>query len=395
MATRRLPAAPNLENLKNQAKGLLSALHDRETQALADFVEFYPQQLAPDDAHLTDAQLVLARSYGHASWQALAFAVQAQRDATQAGDPPGFPLDRAVNRRNVRSFLRVYAPEIAFVELELISALHGDSLEFHYDVDKRLKVPKSGRAALLKEARLFEYMNQQALPVEFPRVEFVHEQGLYAIYSRIPGTRLSAEVLQGLTPSQLSLAIESVARFFSLLHTHRFPADILSLIPRGDDPFEAQASRLRRKIQWFDRRSTRFDPASWMAQLERVERALHQRWEVIHCDPQLFRFHAVDGDLKRLGVADLHDALLHDPAVDLSDFLADASRDLPADGELAKRVKTLLLAAYETDDADITAKVDFMTLASEVRWADIEVRAELKAAGAVGLDDTPHKVEES
>ena len=151
MATRRLPAAPNLENLKNQAKGLLSALHDRETQALADFVEFYPQQLAPDDAHLTDAQLVLARSYGHASWQALAFAVQAQRDATQAGDPPGFPLDRAVNRRNVRSFLRVYAPEIAFVELELISALHGDSLEFHYDVDKRLKVPKSGRAALLKE----------------------------------------------------------------------------------------------------------------------------------------------------------------------------------------------------------------------------------------------------
>jgi len=120
-----------------------------------------------------------------------------------------------------------------------------------------------------------------------------------------------------------------------------------------------------------------------MAQLERVEGALHQRWEVIHCDPQLFRFHAVDGDLKRLGVADLHDALLHDPAFDLGDFLADASRDLPADGELAKRVKALLLAAYETDDADIAAKVDFVALASEVRWADIEVRAELKAAGAV------------
>jgi len=124
MAIRRLPAAPNLENLKNQAKSLLSALRDGEEQALADFAEFHPRQLAPDAAHLTDAQPALTRSYGHTSWQALTLAVQAQRNAPQAGDPQGFPLDRAVNRRNVRNFLRVYAPEIAFVELELILALH-------------------------------------------------------------------------------------------------------------------------------------------------------------------------------------------------------------------------------------------------------------------------------
>ena len=386
MAIRRLPAVPNLENLKNQAKSLLSAVRDAEPSAVAAFTEFHPRTVAPAAARLTDAQLVLARSYGQASWQGLAGVVQEQLDLPKAGGSDNFPLDRAVNRRNVRNFLRAHAPEIALDRLELISALHGDSLEFTYG-DKRLKVPKSGRAALLKEAALFEYIRQQALPVQLPQVEFLHERGLYAIYSQVEAPRLSAEALQAMTATQLAEFIELLAQFLSALHRHDFPDDMLALVPRGDDPFEEQAKRVRQRIEWIEAQTTRFGTARWMAELDRVEGALNQRWRVSHCDPQLFRFYLTGqgsgrGSAQGLGVTDLHDALLQDPAVDLGDFLADASRDLPADGVLAHRLRQLLLDAYVTDDPDLAGKVDFILMGSQVRWARIEVRAGLKATKA-------------
>tara|TARA_B100000809_G_scaffold105996_1_gene104508 strand:+ start:211 stop:549 length:339 start_codon:yes stop_codon:yes gene_type:complete len=78
VAYRRLPAAPNLENLKNQAKSLLAAYRNGEAQAVADFAEFHPRAVS-SAAHLTDAQLVLARSYQQSSWQSLASTAQVRR----------------------------------------------------------------------------------------------------------------------------------------------------------------------------------------------------------------------------------------------------------------------------------------------------------------------------
>lgn len=64
---RELPARPNLEHLKNQAKDLLSEL----------------QQSNPN-TQLADAQFALAREYGFASWPKL----EAHVDAVMSDAPP-------------------------------------------------------------------------------------------------------------------------------------------------------------------------------------------------------------------------------------------------------------------------------------------------------------------
>jgi hypothetical protein len=76
MTDRWLPVHPNLRQLKNQAKELLRAIRRREPDALADLQQHRPDR--PDAAAVTlvDAQLVLARSYGVASWPRLVLACQ-------------------------------------------------------------------------------------------------------------------------------------------------------------------------------------------------------------------------------------------------------------------------------------------------------------------------------
>jgi ankyrin repeat protein len=60
-----LPAHPNLDQLRHQAKDLLRAANSGEAQALAHM------QLVSDQISLASAQLAVARSYGFASWPAL------------------------------------------------------------------------------------------------------------------------------------------------------------------------------------------------------------------------------------------------------------------------------------------------------------------------------------
>ncbi len=145
MAYRRLPAAPNLEKLKNLAKRLLAAYRDGEEQAVAEFAEFHPHAVSATEAQLTDAQLVLARSYGHPSWPRLASAAQVQRSlhdddvealqrvvaehpealseylsSTNSGWPTsraGFGESTRVKQRNVDRFLRTFAKDIPLDEL--------------------------------------------------------------------------------------------------------------------------------------------------------------------------------------------------------------------------------------------------------------------------------------
>lgn len=70
-----LPARPSLEQLKNQAKDLLKAYRAGQPPAVARFRESMPRPFGTKDDQperpsfsLRDAQLVVAREYGFASW---------------------------------------------------------------------------------------------------------------------------------------------------------------------------------------------------------------------------------------------------------------------------------------------------------------------------------------
>jgi hypothetical protein len=77
MPSRELPARPNLEQLKKQAKSLLDAAKAREPDALQRFA-ILPSlsgksldQIGAADLALHDAQSAVAREHGFASWNAL------------------------------------------------------------------------------------------------------------------------------------------------------------------------------------------------------------------------------------------------------------------------------------------------------------------------------------
>jgi ankyrin repeat protein len=74
MPKRHLPVRPDLDQLKNQAKDLLRAIHAREADAVADLREFHPEKIEPASTKLADAQFVLARSYEAPSWPRLVVA---------------------------------------------------------------------------------------------------------------------------------------------------------------------------------------------------------------------------------------------------------------------------------------------------------------------------------
>src|SRR5262245_20935140 len=70
MATRPIPPRPSLEFDRKQAKALLDAVQAGDPSALARFRAHHPRFTGGDPraAALHDAQLVVAREYGCASW---------------------------------------------------------------------------------------------------------------------------------------------------------------------------------------------------------------------------------------------------------------------------------------------------------------------------------------
>ena len=87
-----LPARPNLEQLKNQAKDLLKHHQSGDVESLNRIRESHPnfsnaseQQLRALSFSLSDAQLVIAREYGFASWPKLKEHVESLLLGT--GDP--------------------------------------------------------------------------------------------------------------------------------------------------------------------------------------------------------------------------------------------------------------------------------------------------------------------
>jgi len=81
---RQLPARPNLEQLKNQAKSLLHAARARDADALRRFAALPAlsgksiDQIAAADLALHDAQSVIAREHGFLSWTTLREEVEAR-----------------------------------------------------------------------------------------------------------------------------------------------------------------------------------------------------------------------------------------------------------------------------------------------------------------------------
>src|SRR4029453_3580836 len=66
-----LPANPNLEQQRKLAKGLGRGFWRGERDAVARVAALHPRPPAPDAFALSDAQLVVARGYGFASWAKL------------------------------------------------------------------------------------------------------------------------------------------------------------------------------------------------------------------------------------------------------------------------------------------------------------------------------------
>jgi ankyrin repeat protein len=91
MPDRGLPARPNLEQYKKQAKELLRDASALEPTALARFHKHHPRVQnssphQPADLTLADAQIVLAREHGFNSWPAFAKDIETLRIARSVED---------------------------------------------------------------------------------------------------------------------------------------------------------------------------------------------------------------------------------------------------------------------------------------------------------------------
>jgi uncharacterized protein (TIGR03067 family) len=83
---KNLPARPNLDHLRRQAKTLLAQLNDGESEAIRTFIEHLPEARGMKPAavrnagfRLADAQSAIARQSGFASWPGLSRHVQQLR----------------------------------------------------------------------------------------------------------------------------------------------------------------------------------------------------------------------------------------------------------------------------------------------------------------------------
>jgi uncharacterized protein (TIGR03067 family) len=99
---KRLPARPNLEHLRTQAKTLLTQLNDGEKEAAAMFIEHLPaaRQMTPDQVcqsgfRLADAQSVIARKTGFSNWPALVRHVEQLRQLEGTWEYVDLELDGA------------------------------------------------------------------------------------------------------------------------------------------------------------------------------------------------------------------------------------------------------------------------------------------------------------
>ena len=278
-----------------------------------------------------------------------------------------------IGTENVYDFLKKFATDISLADLKPVSNRHrgGDSLTFYYRNDSILKVPRrnDSRTGLLKEVKLTGYLCTQPLPFIVAKPILAHEKGFYAIFSRIDGASLPVEAFEEFTPDELESFGRSVATFLSFLHNHKFPTEILEAIPRADDPFEIALREARRQLTFIREHTVAVDTNQWTEKLESLRGSLDQRWAVVHCDLQINHLLFAQGNLEQLAIIDFADTLMHDPAVDLSEFAIEMYSDLSPDGIAAKKIVDAVLKHYQTDDPTLEAKIEFGLLLFAIRRA--------------------------
>ena len=285
-----------------------------------------------------------------------------------------------IKAENVRDFLKKFATDISIENLKPISNRHrgGDSLTFYYRDDAILKIARNAyRTRLLKEAKLTEYLHTLSMPFTVAKPIIVHEKGFYAMFSRINGASLSIEALEEFTAEELESFGKSLGTSLTFLHRHKFPDEVLDYIPHADDPFAVAIRDTRQKLTFIAENTTEIYTSRWCEKLENLQESLDQRWTVVHTDLQINHLFFVQEDLEQLTIIDFADALLHDPAIDLSEFAIEMYSDLPPDGIVAKRVIDAVLKYYQTDDAAITEKIEFGLLVFQIerayRWVKSSV----------------------
>ena len=123
MATRSIPAHPSLEFDRKQARALLDAVRRAEPDAIARFHAHHPRFRSVSarivDAALHDAQLVVAREYGFASWPRWKHFVETRQ---LAGGERAAALVRAACRGDMRRASTLLAAEPELETFDLCTA---------------------------------------------------------------------------------------------------------------------------------------------------------------------------------------------------------------------------------------------------------------------------------
>lgn len=133
MSSRELPARPNLEHLKNQARKLLRQCLEADRSATARFAAF---GVTHDKPKLADALHVIAREHGFETWPALKFTVEAASEepvealiaALKANDAS---LVQKVLLRHASLAARINEPlkDYAFYAPPIVAAVHNNNRE--------------------------------------------------------------------------------------------------------------------------------------------------------------------------------------------------------------------------------------------------------------------------
>ncbi|MCY3739565.1 MAG: aminoglycoside phosphotransferase family protein [Candidatus Poribacteria bacterium] len=274
-----------------------------------------------------------------------------------------------ITAENVCDFLKKFATDISIEELKPVSKRHrgGDNFTFYYRDDAILKVARNAyRARLLKEVKLTEYLHALSMPFTVAKPIMVHDKGFYAMFSRIDGTSLPIEALEGFTPKELEAFGKSLGTSLTFLHRHKFPDEVLDHIPRAADPFAVAIRDTRQQLAFIAENTTEIYTSRWSEKLENLQERLNQRWAVVHTDLQINHLFFLQENLEQLAIIDWADTVLHDPAIDLSEFAIEMYSDLPPDGIVAKRVIDVVLKYYQTDDDAITEKIEFGLLIFQI-----------------------------
>jgi len=191
MPTRRLPVRPDLRQVKQQAKDLLNAYRAGVAEAVAVFSEFHPDTVAPENAKLSDAQLVLARAYGAPGWTRVVQCCQLL-DAIWDDDPETVRRLVTANRNllteNAGIGNRNWGPPLSYAAnlgrdriIRLLYDLGARDLEFA--LDRAILRSRVDTAAMLHEmlgrpAPPEDALGGAAYTLSVPGTEFLFRLGL-------------------------------------------------------------------------------------------------------------------------------------------------------------------------------------------------------------------------